>query len=117
MSKLPPARTLQRSVGQKKAANKTKVVYVEDLRDFDAMITTLRLALVNEPKMSNKRFAQIVKQMINGGQYGTSKEVLETLGILYLARNPLKYFHSLNEIALREDANAKEVVIENDDEE
>ena len=95
-------------------ATGTHVVYQDEIHQFDSLITTLRLAVESNPNINNKKFARIVRDIINNNQYGTSEEVLAVLVVLYKSSNPLREFAKLSEDALLSRDDDKQVMVDID---
>lgn len=89
-----------KSSTQPKKGQQKRILYQEDIHQFDSLITTLRLAVTNIPNINNKKFVKVVRECINNNTYGTSEEVLNTLVVLYKSKDPLKVFAKLSESAL-----------------
>lgn len=92
----------------------THVVYQDEIHQFDSLITTLRLAVESNPNINNKKFARIVRDIINNNQYGTSEEVLAVLVVLYKSSNPLREFAKLSEDALLSRDDDKQIMVDID---
>lgn len=106
---------LKQQIKQKaKAATGTHVVYQDEIHQFDSLITTLRLAVETNPNINNKKFARVVRDLINNNQYGTSQEVLAVLVVLYKSSNPLREFAKLSEDALLSRDDDKQVMVDID---
>lgn len=95
-------------------ATGTHVVYQDEIHQFDSLITTLRLAVESNPNINNKKFARIVRDIINNNQYGTSEEVLAVLVVLYKSSNPLREFAKLSEDALLSRDDDKQIMVDID---
>ncbi|QQO90445.1 hypothetical protein pEaSNUABM5_00303 [Erwinia phage pEa_SNUABM_5] len=96
------------------AASGTHVVYQDEIHQFDSLITTLRLAVETNPNINNKKFARVVRDLINNNQYGTSEEVLAVLVVLYKSSNPLRDFAKLSEDALLSRDDDKQIMVDID---